>query len=154
LAGAVLAAALALSACATPDPVRAPVAPPAAPVESPSPDASRAAADAASELAAGVALYEQGHYVDAIRSLSTAQEIWRAPAGLQVTAYKYLAFSHCLLKRPQPCRDSFRKLLAVKPDFELAAAEAGHPLWTEPFDQAKREAAARPAKIPLARTLP
>jgi hypothetical protein len=97
-------------------------------------------AEARRELDAGIALYDQGNYVHAIRSLLTASELWRAPVPMRVTAQKYIAFSHCLLDRPQPCKQSFKDLLRLKPDFELAAAEAGHPQWGTVFAQAKREA--------------
>ena len=98
-------------------------------------------AEARRELDAGIALYDKGDYVNTIRSLLTAKEIWRAPIDTRVAAQKYVAFSHCLLNRPEPCQQSFRDLLRLKPDFELAAAEAGHPMWTAAFKQAKREAA-------------
>jgi hypothetical protein len=98
-------------------------------------------AEARRELDAGIALYDQGEYMQAIRSLLTANELWRAPVPMRVTAQKYVAFSHCLLNRPQPCKQSFKDLLALKPDFDLTAAESGHPQWGSVFAQAKREAA-------------
>lgn len=91
------------------------------------------------ELAAGIAFYDQGEYVQAIRSLLTAQNIWRAPLDTRVTAQKYVAFCHCLSNRPDPCKQAFSDLLRIKPDFELAAAEAGHPQWGAAFRRAKRE---------------
>lgn len=100
-------------------------------------------AEARRELDAGIALYDKGDYVNTIRSLLTAREIWRAPVDTRITAQKYIAFSHCLLERPEPCKQSFRDLLKLKPDFELAAAEAGHPMWSAAFKQAKREAGPR-----------
>jgi hypothetical protein len=120
-----VAAALAISGCAHMEPVTGSV---------------NDGAEARRELDAGVALYDKGDYVNTIRSLLTAKEIWRAPVDTRVTAQKYVAFSHCLLNRPEPCQQSFRDLLRLKPDFELAAAEAGHPMWTAAFKQAKREA--------------
>ncbi len=97
-------------------------------------------AEARRELDAGIAHYDKGDYVNTIRSLLTAKEIWRAQVETRVAAQKYVAFSHCLLNRPEPCQQSFRDLLKLKPDFELAAAEAGHPMWTAAFKQAKQEA--------------
>lgn len=98
------------------------------------------------ELAAGIALYDQGEYVQAIRTLLTAQQIWSGPMQTRVTAQKYVAFSHCLLDRPVPCKASFSDLLGLKPDFELAAAEAGHPQWGAAFRQAKQEATLQTTK--------
>ena len=108
-------------------------------------------AEARRELDAGIALYDKGDYVNTIRSLLTAKEIWQAPVDTKITAQKYIAFSHCLLQRPEPCKQSFRDLLRLKPDFELAAAEAGHPMWSSAFAQAKREVTAR-QPAPLAQS--
>ncbi len=94
------------------------------------------------DLAAGIDLYDKGDYVAAIRTLLTSREIWQAPLPTRVTAHKYVAFSHCLSNRPRPCKQSFSDLLQLQPDFELAAAESGHPLWRDAFRQAKREVGA------------
>lgn len=110
-------------------------------------DSSMGIETADRELAAGVALYDNGDYVQAIRSLLTSQWIWVAPLETRVTAQKYIAFSHCLLNRPKPCMASFGDLLKIKPDFELAAAEAGHPQWGAAFKQAKRQAASPTAPL-------
>lgn len=99
-------------------------------------------AEAQRELASGIVLYDKGDYVQAIRTLLTSDEIWRASLATRVAAQKYVAFSHCLSNRPQPCKQSFSDLLRIKPDFELAAAEVGHPLWGAAFRQAQREAGA------------
>ncbi|MEO6269053.1 MAG: TssQ family T6SS-associated lipoprotein [Lautropia sp.] len=97
-------------------------------------------AGAQRDLAAGIDLYDKGDYVAAIRTLLTSREIWQAPMPTRVAAHKYVAFSHCLSNRPRPCKQSFSDLLQLQPDFELAAAESGHPLWRDAFRQAKREA--------------
>ena len=55
----------------------------------------------------------------------------------KVSAYKYLAFIHCVSGREKLCYDSFKKALALNPDFELTPAEAGHPLWGPVFRSAK-----------------
>jgi|SRR5690606_25224037 len=100
------------------------------------------------QLAEGIAHYDQGNYVAAIRTLMTSEEIWRASPQTQVTARKYLAFSHCLSDRPDLCRQTFAELLRVAPDFRLAAAEAGHPQWGKVFEQARREAAVARGAVP------
>ena len=112
------------------------------------------------QLAEGIAHYDQGNYVAAIRTLMTSEEIWKASLQTQVTARKYLAFSHCLSNRPDLCRQTFAELLRIAPDFRLAATEAGHPQWGKVFEQARREAAmargATPtgnAALPLAQAL-
>ena len=136
-----LAAVLLAAGCATPG------APPVA--DGPGSPAQR-------ELAAGIERFDKGEYVAAIRTLLTSDEIWRASLQTRVTAQKYVAFSHCLSNRPLPCKQSFSDLLRMKPDFELAAAEAGHPQWGAAFRQAKAEAAgglAAPSAEPASRTL-
>ena len=100
------------------------------------------------QLAEGIAHYDRGDYVAAIRTLMTSEEIWRASLQTQVTARKYLAFSHCLSDRPDVCRQTFVELLRVQPDFQLAAAEAGHPQWGKVFEQARREAASNRGRRP------
>jgi hypothetical protein len=94
------------------------------------------------QLAEGIAHYDRGDYVAAIRTLMKSDEIWRGSLQTQVTARKYVAFSHCLSDRPDVCRQTFTELLRIQPDFRLAAAEAGHPQWGKVFEQARQEAAA------------
>ena len=151
LRSALLAAATLLSACATlATPGAASPDSPGEPAAVPAADSAAVVADPADlELAAGIALYDQGEYVQAIRSLLTSQWVWVAPLETRVTAQKYVAFSHCLLNRPKPCKSSFSDLLKMKPDFELAAAEAGHPQWSAAFKQAKKEAGPPSAPQPV-----
>jgi Tfp pilus assembly protein PilF len=88
------------------------------------------------DLAAGIRSYEDGRYTESARQLQSALN-----AGLsrpdQVKAHKYLAFIHCSAGRERACREEFRRALAVDPDFELAAAEAGHPIWGPVFRSEK-----------------
>ena len=58
--------------------------------------------------------------------------------GDQVTAHKYLAFIHCVSKRERQCRAHFRSALEVDPNFDLQAAEAGHPMWGPVFRSVKK----------------
>ena len=55
----------------------------------------------------------------------------------KVSAYKYLAFIHRVSGREKMCYESFRKALALNPNFELTPAEAGHPVWGPVFRSAK-----------------
>jgi hypothetical protein len=89
------------------------------------------------DLGSAIAHYERGQYGEAIRALQTSLGIWAAPVTTQITAYKYLAFSQCVLNRRKACRESFDALLTLDPGFELAAAEAGHPQWGPVFKAAK-----------------
>jgi hypothetical protein len=91
------------------------------------------------KLAEGVALYEAGDFVGAIRALN-APEIGRSDAAARIEANKYLAFSYCVTNRRTLCRRSFDRVLTIDPAFALKPAEAGHPLWGPVFVQARKAA--------------
>jgi Tfp pilus assembly protein PilF len=88
------------------------------------------------QLNAGISQYEDGKYAAATTSLQNA-----LAAGLsdsdQVTANKYLAFVACTQGRERQCRAYFRRALELNPSFELAPAEAGHPMWGPVFKNVK-----------------
>jgi Tfp pilus assembly protein PilF len=90
----------------------------------------------AAALNTGLKQYDDGDYPAAAKSLQSALD-----QGLnskdQVVARKHLAFIHCSQNRTAPCREEFRKALAVDPAMELAAAEAGHPIWGPIFQNVK-----------------
>jgi Tfp pilus assembly protein PilF len=87
-------------------------------------------------LAAGVRLYEEGSYDASARNLHEALAQGLADAE-RVRAHKHLAFIHCAADRQRPCREEFRKALAIDPALELAPAEAGHPAWGPVFRAVK-----------------
>ena len=88
------------------------------------------------DLANGIKQYEDANYGEAARLLQSSLD-----QGLgsndEVKAHKYLAFIHCISGREQRCRDEFRAALKIDPSFELAANEAGHPIWGPAFRSAK-----------------
>jgi len=87
-------------------------------------------------LAAGIRQYEDGKYPDAAESLNNA--LYQGlSSGDRVTAHKTLAFIHCVSNRPSACREQFRRALAIDPNLELSAAEAGHPIWGPVFRAVK-----------------
>jgi Tfp pilus assembly protein PilF len=90
----------------------------------------------AQDLADGIKQYEDANYSEAARllQLSLDQGLGRDE---QVKAHKYLAFIHCVSGREQRCREEFRAALKIDPSFELAANEAGHPIWGPAFRSAK-----------------
>jgi Tfp pilus assembly protein PilF len=90
----------------------------------------------AQDLADGIKQYEDANYSEAARllQLSLDQGLGRDE---QVKAHKYLAFIHCISGREQRCREEFRVALKIDPSFELAANEAGHPIWGPAFRSAK-----------------
>ena len=100
----------------------------------------------ASVLSAGLKEYENGDYAESSRDLQTAIDLGLTDSERAV-AHKHLAFIHCASGRERLCREEFRRALAVKPDLELTAAEAGHPVWGPIFAQLK--ATASPFKLAL-----
>ena len=89
------------------------------------------------QLQAGIKNYDEGRLAPAQANFEGALS-----AGLnqrdQITAHKYLAFIHCVSKRERQCRAHFRSALELDPNFELAAAEAGHPMWGPVFRSVKK----------------
>src|SRR5690349_4587410 len=81
------------------------------------------------QLLAGVKFYEAGEFDSAQKSLTSSLEHGLLPKPDQARARKLLAFIHCVLGREALCRDEFRKAFEIYPDFQLTAAEDGHPIW-------------------------
>lgn len=94
---------------------------------------------AAHKLDKGVESYEEGNYVAAMTALNDVLQTKLANRDDKVSAYKYLAFIHCVSGREKMCYDSFRKALLLNPNFELTPAEAGHPVWGPVFRSAKAQ---------------
>jgi Tfp pilus assembly protein PilF len=90
------------------------------------------------ELAAGIRSYEEGNYDVAQQQLQSALKSGLNSFG-EIKAHKYLAFINCAAGRESRCREEFRKVLWLDPDFTLAPAEAGHPLWGPVFRSVKAE---------------
>jgi Tfp pilus assembly protein PilF len=151
--------ALACSACATPtapEPA-APASPPpkqsAAPaVAAPPPEgrpaaprepavATREKSRAEQDLERGTKSYEDGDYKSAERQLKSALSLGLPAFRDQAAAHKYLAFIACASGRQRPCRDEFRKAFEADGNFDLAPAEAGHPVWGPVFRSVKAEMA-------------
>jgi Tfp pilus assembly protein PilF len=87
-------------------------------------------------LAAGLRQYEDGNYGEAAKQLQSAIN-QGVSSGDRVTAHKHLAFIHCVSGRTGSCREEFRKALAIDPNLQLSAAEAGHPTWGPVFRAVK-----------------
>jgi Tfp pilus assembly protein PilF len=87
-------------------------------------------------LQSGIRQYEEGNYSEASRLLQTALDQGLGKTD-QVRAHKYLAFIHCVSGRDARCREEFRAALKIDPSFELAANEAGHPIWGPVFRSVK-----------------
>jgi hypothetical protein len=87
-------------------------------------------------LAAGIRQYEEGKYAEAAESLNSS--LYQGLSSVdRVKAHKYLAFIDCVSGRPAACRREFGRALAIDPNLELSAAEAGHPIWGPAFRAVK-----------------
>ena len=87
--------------------------------------------------------YEQGRYEQALLWLEEALTLGLRNPEDTVEAHKLAAFIACVQSRPGDCRRHFTELLAIDPDFELARAEVGHPMWGPVFSEVKRSATVR-----------
>jgi Tfp pilus assembly protein PilF len=90
-----------------------------------------------SDLANGITQYEDGNYNESARLLQSSLDQGLSGKSDQIKAHKYLAFIHCASGRDARCRDEFRAALKIDPSFELAANEAGHPIWGPVFRSVK-----------------
>ena len=109
------------------------------------------------ELSSGIKSYEEGNYKDSLKLLQEALKKGLPDKDRQVEAHKYLAFIHCISDRKKECTDEFKKALELDPNFELQAAEAGHPLWGPVYSSVKgtkATSAAISAKSPAKETAP
>ena len=91
------------------------------------------------ELSSGLKSYENGQYALAAKHLQSALNDELAFNSDRVMAHKYLAFIHCVSDRKKQCRSEFKEALEINPDFELSAAEAGHPQWGPVFKEVQAE---------------
>ena len=163
----VVAAAFIAAGCETPSPrpsspAPAPAAPPPRtaqrpPQQTPPPEPAKppVPVKTAAEVALdeGITLYDAGSYNEAIKSLTGAKEIWDgAPDPLKVRAYKYVAFSQCVLGRRTACRQQFTEALKLDPGFSLEPAERTHPIWGVEYEAAKKALAAPPTRPATATT--
>ncbi|HKU70681.1 MAG TPA: TssQ family T6SS-associated lipoprotein [Burkholderiales bacterium] len=89
------------------------------------------------DLSAGIDKYNDGSYNEAARLLQASLDEGLSAKSDQVKAHKYLAFIHCGSGREAQCRNEFRAALKIDPSFELAANEAGHPIWGPVFRSVK-----------------
>jgi hypothetical protein len=89
------------------------------------------------KLSTGIKNYEEGNYKESARLLQEALTKGLPDKKRQVEAHKYLAFIHCVSGRKKECADEFKKALELDPNFELQAAEVGHPLWGPVYNSVK-----------------
>ena len=88
-------------------------------------------------LTEGIKKFEEGDYAEAQKSLLSALDQGLSFKSHQVKAHKYLAFIYCITGKEKQCREEFKKVLEINPDFQLEPAEAGHPQWGPVFRSVK-----------------
>lgn len=91
------------------------------------------------ELSAGLKSYDNGQYPLAAKQLQDALTSELTFKSDRITAYKHLAFIYCITDRKKQCRAMFKEALDIDPEFQLSAAEVGHPLWGPVFREAQAE---------------
>lgn len=91
------------------------------------------AGTAEQKLAIGLENYDEGDYRYALAVLREAEKMGLSRKDDKVAVHKYLAFIYCITDRKNQCRHEFEDVLEADPDFELEAAEAGHPIWGPVF---------------------
>jgi Tfp pilus assembly protein PilF len=111
-----------LAGCATPPP-------PAPAPAAPSGLAELMERTAERALIEGIRLYDEGQYPAAEAALKRALQAGLASTRDQATAHKLIAFVACTSAREAECEAAFRAARSADPGFELAKAEAGHPMW-------------------------
>jgi Tfp pilus assembly protein PilF len=94
-------------------------------------------------LSTGIQQYEDGNYKTAIKSLNDALDAGLTFQTDKVTARKYLAFIYCSSGQERACRDEFRRVFELDPQFALDPTEEGHPIWGPIYNGVKAEMAAR-----------
>ncbi len=89
------------------------------------------------KLEIAVKEYEEGNYVTAMNSLEAVLATKSASRAQKIRANKYMAFISCISSREKSCREYFKNILEINPEFNLSAAEAGHPIWGPVFKNVK-----------------
>jgi hypothetical protein len=117
------------------------VAPPPPPPPPPAPVPEEPSATEKA-LTAGLAAYERGEYGNAIKFLNPLTTDASVDVAVQVRALKTQAFSQCLTRAITLCRKSFEQAFKLDPNFDLAPAERGHPVWGREFERVKKAATA------------
>lgn len=108
---------------------------------------------AQAQLAKAQKFYDSGTYNEAMQNYLLALDSGVLTSPQQLQARKHLAFIHCVSSRIPLCSEQFQKAFAVSEQFDLAPAEAGHPVWGPVFRNVKaeveqRRSGQRPAEPP------
>jgi|GEM_PF-220219 len=77
----------------------------------------------------GLESYRASRFDQALTDLNAAVASGHLRSADVILARKHAAFIYCTTAREPACREQFQAILAMKPDFDLAPNEAGHPSW-------------------------
>lgn len=102
-------------------------------------------------LLSGIRAYDDGEYEVAEKAFRRALAERLAFPRDVATAWKFLAFIHCISSRSGECEAAFREAYAADPSFDLTSKERGHPLWGPVFQKVKEAPKAAPKPTPAAR---
>ncbi len=91
------------------------------------------------KLEIGVKEYEEGNYVSSTNALEDVLAAKTASRAQKIRANKYLGFISCISAHEKSCREYFKNILEINPDFNLSAAESGHPIWGPVFKNVKEK---------------
>ena len=127
--------ALVLGACATPPPVKEETPPP-----EPIPTENSLEFRAKSTYQNALELYAAGQYDAAQTQFQQALKLGLPNQEDTINAHKHIAFIACIENKKSDCRESFKLILSLDPNFELSKSEAGHPLWGPVYRSVKKEA--------------
>ena len=89
------------------------------------------------KLEIAVKEYEDGNYVTSTNALEVVLATKTASRAQKIRANKYMAFISCISSHEKSCREYFKNILEINPDFNLSAAESGHPIWGPIFQSVK-----------------
>jgi len=88
-------------------------------------------------LVIALASFDRGEYSLAMKQLKPLTTDPDLDKAERLKAIKSLAFAQCLTRAVVACRKTFESAFELDPEFELAAAEQGHPVWGPQFQRAR-----------------
>ena len=84
--------------------------------------------------------FHAGEFKTVIANVRQAPETSLGSMAFRSEALKYKAFSECVSRQTTNCRNTFRQLLEINPDFNLKESEVSHPQWGKVFSAEKQRA--------------
>jgi hypothetical protein len=82
--------------------------------------------------------FHKGEYKTVIDTVKKAPETSLGGMAFRTDALKLKAFSECVSRQQRNCRNTFRQLLELNPEFNLKESESSHPQWGKVFATEKK----------------